>query len=150
MKLFCNSRLLVSLVYVKLAVVGLAVWSHAVVLRAESEVRSATQKAQEVLTDPTQRNEALNTPEAKRAHERVEALSGGSPQHQQEIYEISASILPILLEMAQNDPAKAQELLVQAQKDPKGFFERLPAAERKKIQDLASRLAPQLQRKAGP
>lgn len=66
------------------------------------------------------------------------AMSTVGEKNTDEMYNISADILPILFK--DKTPEQVVALLQEAQNDPKKFYESLPADTKKKIHELASKV----------
>ncbi len=104
-------------------------------------VQALTQ-TQELLKDPKQRKEALDTPQAKQAAETVTTLSMGRPEIENQIFGISADLMTWVMEMSKSDPDFFAKLKQNSQ-DPafvKKFLEKVPAAQREQIRNLASQI----------
>ena len=65
---------------------------------------------------------------------------GGNSSHKQELYNISADIMTILVQKTGGDPAKMQVILEKAQSDPEGFMKLLPLGLQTRINNSASAL----------
>ncbi len=81
--------------------------------------------------------EALTTPEAKSADFNASIITLGNAQNKQELYNISADLMSWLVETTKGDPAKMAELMAEAQKNPRAFYERIPSAAKAKIKALS-------------
>lgn len=98
-------------------------------------------ETQKLLRDSARvQSEALQTPQAKRADRKASITALGKPELKQEIYNISSDLMSWLEQAAKGDPAKMQELMIEANKNPKAFYDRIPAAERTKIKALAEKI----------
>lgn len=98
----------------------------------------ATTETQKLLQDAARvQKEALKTPEAKAADKNASITARGNPQYKQEMYNISSDLMPWLVEISKGDPAKMTELMVEAQKDPAAFYQKMPAAVQAKIKALS-------------
>lgn len=107
---------------------------------AQSADNESVKKAQEVLKDPKQVKEITNKDaKAKKADDFVKNIAG-SEENAQEVYNIAAELMPVLLEMNNNDPEKAIQSLQDYSKNPKAFLDKLPEASRKKIKALAEKI----------
>jgi hypothetical protein len=83
----------------------------------------------------------INTKEGQAADQKALGAVGGDVSKKQELYNISADIMPVLLQQAGGDPVKMQEILLKAQTDPEGFLKSLPADIRAKISNTARSVA---------
>jgi hypothetical protein len=95
-------------------------------------------KTQQVLRDPSKRAAALQSDEAKKADQTAGIVSLGRSENKEALYGIAADIMPWLLQVTNSDPNKMMELLELAKSNPSAFYERLPAAEKSKIKNLAN------------
>lgn len=82
--------------------------------------------------------ETMNTNQGKAADQKALEAVGGDQAKKQELYNISADIMPWLTEQSKGDPGKMQEILLKAQTDPEGFYNSLPADVKSKISSTAS------------
>lgn len=99
----------------------------------------ALEKTQALLKNPALREQALKAdPHARAADSQARALEGnGIPANA--IYDLSSEIFEDLVKEANGDPLKMQEILQQAQKDPKGFAERMSEKNKRKLRDLSGK-----------
>ena len=99
----------------------------------------ALSEAQKVLRSPTQRQEVISRDKkAQQADQIASEAVGNDPALKNEMYDLSADVLNHVMRMSGGDPAKAQELLMNAMKDPKKFMNSLPAADQAKVRDIAN------------
>jgi hypothetical protein len=91
-----------------------------------------------MMKNPSQRKEMLSTPSASSANSKVEQLVGA--ENMNDIYSVSADILPIILKEANGDPAKALQILQQSQRNPAEFLKNLPASEQNKVKAIADKI----------
>lgn len=114
---------------------------------AEGADKESVKKAQEVLKDPKQVKEITNKDaKAKKADDFVKNIAG-SEENAQEVYNIAAELMPVLLEMNNNDPEKAVQSLQDYAKNPKAFLDKLPETSRKKIKALAEKIESEKKKK---
>lgn len=100
----------------------------------------AVKKTQDLLNDRKQVEDVIKAnPQAKDVDDSVTQLTG-SPEAAKELYAISADILPILMEMNQDNPEKALESLSSYSKNPGAFLKQLPPDIRLKIEKLAKKI----------
>ncbi len=103
-------------------------------------VNDAVVEVSKQLQDPNARQKLINqNAESKKAHSQAIEVVG--EQNQDEIYAISADILPLLFKEAGN-PEQASLMLQQASANPKEFFDRLPAETKEKIRKLSAKVKP--------
>lgn len=107
---------------------------------ADDDVDKAVQEATVDLTDKTRRQEILKKDSKAKAADGFAASVTGGGAHQEELYAISAEILPEITKMADGDPAKMATLMQEAQKNPEAFYRKLPADKRKRIQELSKKI----------
>jgi len=103
---------------------------------ADQDVDSALLSTQDCLR--RQNCDSANSPAGKAAHQQALKAVAGDAAKQQALYDLSADILPILVQQSGGDPAKMQAIIMKAQSDPAGFLESLPADIRAKIQTLSA------------
>ena len=86
-------------------------------------------------------NCASTTTDAGKAADRkvLDAL-GGDASKKQELYDISADILPVLLQQAGGDPAKMLAILEKEQNNPEEFLKLLPLELQNRIKIAATGL----------
>lgn len=108
--------------------------------RADDDLDKATQEASVDLTDKSRRQEILKKDSKAKAADNFAASVTGGGAHQEELYAISAEILPEITKMADGDPAKMATLMQEAQKNPEAFYRKLPADKRKRIQELSKKI----------
>lgn len=97
---------------------------------------SALQQTQDCLKNKT--CDAAKTEAGKAADKKALEAVAGNLAAQQELYNISADIMPILVQQSGGDPAKMQALMQKAQADPEGFYKSLPADIQAKIKATAT------------
>jgi hypothetical protein len=97
---------------------------------------TALLKTQECLRN--QNCESANTNEGISAEQKALDAASGNTSQSQELHNISADIMPFLLQQSAGDPAKMQALMLKAQTDPESFLNSLPREIQAKIQKVAS------------
>lgn len=101
---------------------------------------NALKQTQETLTDPKKVNDIISKdPAAQIVHKNSKDIAG-SDENVREMYAISADILPVLMEMNQDNPDKALESLSAYSKDPAKFLKSLPANIRERIEKLGKKV----------
>ena len=101
------------------------------------DISSALQKAQDCLRN--QSCDPAKTDVGKSADQRALGAVGGNAINKQELYDIAADIMPILVQQAGEDPTKMQAIMLKAQSDPVSFVNSLPSAEiQAKIKKVAN------------
>jgi len=65
---------------------------------------------------------------------------GGDASKKQEVYDISADVLPVLVQQAGGDPAKMLAILEKAQNNPEDFMKLLPVELQNRIKNAATGL----------
>lgn len=115
------------------------IFSNASFAQSDQSTDKALKETQDLLRDKSQRDELMKKDsKAKAADSKVNAVTGGDTANNQKLYDISADIMPVLMQAVGNDPTKAMELLQKAQTDPEGFYKGLPPEIREKIRGVAS------------
>lgn len=118
----------------------LTVFALAATSFAEELDKNSLSETQGFLKDRSKVETVLSAdPKARKADDFAKQV-GGSDENVQQMYSIAADILPVLLEMNENNPEKALNSLQEYSKNPKEFLARLPAGTRKKIENLASKI----------
>lgn len=102
-----------------------------------AEYTKAVEKTQKDLTNATQRQQLITTPEAKEAAAQVKDVTGGNKMDQETIYKLASQILG---EVKGNDSVGLKEALANAQKDPQKFLQSLSPELQKQIRELAGRI----------
>src|SRR5437764_573202 len=87
--------------------------------------QQATSQTQDLLRDSSQRDKAVQENASTRAADQQAAQVAGSKANKDEIYSISADIMPSLVQKTNGDPKKMQEILDRAKADPEGFAKTL-------------------------
>ncbi len=101
--------------------------------------QNALNEAQQVLRSPSERQDVISRDhKAGQADQFASQAVGGDPVLKNDVYNLSADILNHVMKASNGDPAKAQELLLKAMKDPKQFMNSLPAAEQDKVREIAN------------
>ena len=100
------------------------------------DLSSALQKTQDCLRN--QNCDSAKSEVGKSADQRVLGAVGGNAGIKQELYNIAADVMPILVQQAGEDPAKMQAILLKAQDDPVSFLNSLPREIQVKIKNAAN------------
>lgn len=98
----------------------------------------------------TQTCAKITTPAGQAADLKALEAVGGDAAKKQELYNISADIMPFLMQQAGSDPNKMQEIMLKAQTDPEAFLNSLPADVRARIANAAKGAAADAAAKAKP
>lgn len=133
--------------WVAVAVIGLLVpshfaWAESKEVKGAQPMDPATvealQKTQKLLTDPSQRAEAIKTDaKAKANDQKVQALLGSDSG---KAYELSSQILEKLVAKTNGDPKALQALLNELMSNPQKLEEYMDANQREQIRGMASRV----------
>ncbi|MGZ5008920.1 MAG: hypothetical protein ACXWE9_10540 [Methylobacter sp.] len=99
------------------------------------DASSALQKTQDCLRN--QNCEAATTEIGKDADQKALEAVGGNAHDKQELYNISADIMPLLLQQTGGDPEKMQAIMLKAQTDPESFLNSLSPEIRTKIKNAS-------------
>ena len=100
------------------------------------DISSALQKTQDCLRN--QNCDSAKSEVGKSADQRVLGAVGGNAGIKQELYNIAADVMPILVQQAGEDPTKMQAILLKAQADPVSFLNSLPPEIQVKIKNAAN------------
>lgn len=79
-------------------------------------------------------------PNFQKVDDQIDHLTDSSPELKEDIYEISAQIMDSLVQKANGDETVLQKMILEAQKDPKSFFENLSEAEKNQIRSVSSKI----------
>jgi len=99
------------------------------------DVSSALQETQDCLRN--QSCDPAKTDVGQAADQRALGVVGGNASIKQELYDIAADVMPILVQQAGEDPTKMQAILLKAQADPVSFLNSLPPGIQEKIKNAA-------------
>ena len=103
---------------------------------ATDELSIALQQTQECLKK--QNCDSALSSAGQAADQKALDAVGGNAANKQELYNLSAEILPILVQQTGGDPEKLQALIQKALTDPEAFFNSLPADTQAQIKNLAN------------
>ena len=103
---------------------------------ADQDVDAALLNTQNCLRK--QNCDTTNSDAGKAAHQQALKAVAGDAGKQQALYDLSADILPILVQQSGGDPAKMQAIIMKAQHDPAGFLGSLPAELQMRIQTVSN------------
>jgi hypothetical protein len=104
--------------------------------------QEALRNTQALLRDKSRREkEVLATDsKAKQADQQADTITGGNAADKQEMYDISADLMPWIVEESHGDPEKMNALMERALRNPQKFVESMPAAQREKIKALSKKI----------
>lgn len=107
----------------------------------DSSQKEGLKKTQDLLTNSKERDKALaNDPKAKDIDAKAGALAGSSA-NKEEMYSISSELIEKIVKQTDGDPAKMQQLLNEAQKDPKAFYEKyFDDGQKSRVRNLATKI----------
>lgn len=97
----------------------------------------AASEAQALMKNSSERQQLLQTSEAKKADQEATAVVGS--ENVNEIYGISADILPIILKK-NDDTQSAENYLEKAQRNPAQFLQELPPEIQNRIKSLSQKV----------
>jgi hypothetical protein len=100
------------------------------------DTSSALQKTQECLRN--QNCDPAKSDAGKVADQKALEAVNGNASNKQELYNIAADVMPILVQQAGEDPTKMQTILLKAQTDPESFLNSLPPEIQAKIKNVAN------------
>ncbi|MFN8845523.1 MAG: hypothetical protein ACK5W9_01605 [Bdellovibrionales bacterium] len=110
--------------------------------KSEAEVnQEALKDTQKLLRNKNEREKELNTPEARAAVSNMRNLTQGDSKIEQELWELTADVMPLLVEKTDGDPQKMLELLESAKRDPAGFAAQFKGPEQAKLKAVAEKLS---------
>lgn len=121
---------------VNLSTLLLAVAISFQVVYADDEINSALQKTQDCLRN--QNCDAAKTDAGRAAEQKALEIVGGNAANLQELYDLSADIMPMLVQQAGGDSAAMQAILMKAQTDPESFLNSLSPEIQAKIKNIAN------------
>jgi len=101
----------------------------------------ALQQTQEVLEDHQKRQEAMHSSEgAKKADEGLNSIARDQAD-KDAIYRISSQVMKTITEQSKGDEIEMQKIMLEAQKDPKAFYEKFMTDEQKnQVRGLSSEI----------
>jgi hypothetical protein len=107
----------------------------------DKDQRQGIQDTQHLLKTPAARAKAIaHDPKAKEIDDKAGALAG-SAQNKDEMYDLAAQLVEKVAAQANGDPEKMQQLMMEAQKDPKAFYEKFFDDKQKaKVRGLANKI----------
>lgn len=100
------------------------------------EVSTALQQTQDCLK--SQNCDSMNTSDGKAADQKALEAVHGNASNKQELYNISADLMSILVQQTNGDSAKMQALLLKAQDNPEEFLNSFPPEIQEKIKNIAN------------
>ena len=101
----------------------------------------ATKSTQNLLRSSKERKELIKHDDrAKEADHQVDQITGGDGHAKEEMYDISAALMPWLVEQSGGDSDKMNALLEEALKNPQKFIDSMPESERARIKAISGRL----------
>lgn len=103
---------------------------------ADDAISSALQKTQDCLRN--QNCDAAKTDAGRAAEQKALAIVGGNAGNMQELYNLSADIMPVLVQQADGDSVKMQAILMKAQTDPESFLNSLSPEIQAKIKNISN------------
>ena len=117
--------------------------SHAREVSDHQQTQAALTETQTLLKDQKKLEaEGLTTPEAKKAHQQAKDLMGNAA-NTEALYSLTSDIMGSLVKEAGNDPAKLQELLAKAMKDPNAFASKLTPDQLARLKELSKKVEAQ-------
>jgi hypothetical protein len=110
----------------------------------DASVQKAVADTQKVLSLPSEREKVIKaSPDAAAANKALEQL-GGSPEANQQIYELASQIFGNLATEANGDPDKMQKILDQAKQNPAAFAAKFTPAQQAQLGIIANSLGTKL------
>lgn len=103
---------------------------------ADDEISSALQKTQDCLRN--QNCDAAKTGAGRAAEQKALEIVGGNATNLQELYDLSADIMPMLVQQSGGDSVKMQAILTKAQTDPESFLNSLSPEIQAKIKNISN------------
>jgi hypothetical protein len=107
----------------------------------DKDQRQGLKDTQELLRSPKDRAAAIaKDPKAKDIDDKAGALAG-TPENKDEMYDIAAQLVEKIALQANGDPNKMQQLMIEAQKDPKAFYDKyFDDTQKAKVRGLANKI----------
>ena len=92
------------------------------------------------LKNPSERQKAVDAdPHAKDIDEKAGALAG-TPENKEQMYDVASQLIEKIAAEANGDPAKMQEMMAEAQKNPEAFYNKyFDDAQKAKVRDIAKK-----------
>jgi len=108
-------------------------------------------KTRQMLTIPAQREQVIQSDaRARQADSQVDALTSGSPQLKQQVYDAAAGAISDLTHANSGDPEAMLETHEKAQQDPEGFLKSLSPETQQQIKSLARDIEEQQKQQRQP
>lgn len=104
----------------------------------DSATADALKKTQQILKEESLRNKEATSPEAKQSLDEVQRL-GGDKENTEAIFSLSAEILGDLVKQSGGDSVKLQQLIAEAQQNPKAFMEKLTPSQKANLKSIAEK-----------
>ena len=106
----------------------------------DPEAEKAFREVAEKIQNPLERPKLIDNSDAKKTVDRIKEMSNGDKDTEQAIYQLSAELMPLLLEQSGGDPQKMANVLAEAQRNPAAFADKFTPAQRQRLQDLAKKM----------
>jgi hypothetical protein len=125
------------ILYIVIAMSSLHLWAD----NLDKDQQAALQQTKDLLRDSKQRQVEINKdPKATDIDKKVDALAG-TAKNKDEMYDIAAQLMDKIAVEAQGDPAKMQELMIEAQKNPEAFYNKyFDSAQKDHVRNLATKI----------
>jgi hypothetical protein len=107
----------------------------------DKDQRQGITDTQSMLKNSAARKKAIaNDPKAKEIDDKAGALAG-SAANKDEMYDLAAQLVEKIAVEANGDPNKMQMMMLEAQKDPKAFYEKyFDDKQKAKVRGLATKI----------
>lgn len=123
----------------KTLLIGLALVHSFAYAQLDQHQQQGLKDTKRMLTNPSERNAAIkNDKKALETDAKVEALTG-SGKNKEEVYDIAAKVMEAITVESKGDPAKMQQMLLEAQSNPQAFYNKFFSEDDKnRVRNLAS------------
>lgn len=103
------------------------------------DVEQALRLTQEMLKNPEARQNQINkSSQGKAADAKVKEVAG-SPENEQAMYELAASVFASVSDQAGGDPEKMQKILDEALRNPESFANQWSPEQIKKLEEISAK-----------
>jgi len=106
----------------------------------DSHVDYGVKETQKLLVNPEQRKQTFEDPNANKANQDLQKLTGGDVVIDQEIWELTAELVPMLAGEGNGDPAQMVKFLDDMKRNPTSFAGKFTPEQRAKLKAIAEKI----------
>ena len=109
----------------------------------DSASQEALQKTQQLLTNMSQRQEAIvKDPKAKAPDSMAEQAVGFSGGAKEDVYQLASEVFADLVKQTNGDGKKMQEIISEFKRNPAGFAEKWTPEQKARLKTIADQIGP--------